>query len=103
MANPLQPKVIKTLENKYKAFTVNVVASSKSGIPDVIACINGDFYGFEVKWGSDTPSELQKEKINNIIDAGGKAYFIHSLEELCKIIDENIQPIKYEPKNKMIL
>lgn len=95
MANPLQPKVIKRLETKYSAYVINLNAASKSGHMDIIACIKGLFYGFEVKWKNDKPNDLQRDKINNCIDAGGKAYFIRSIEELDDILLNNIPPVKY--------
>lgn len=103
MANPLQPKCIKVLEDEYTAYVINITAASKAGHMDSIACIKGEFWGFEFKWKTDTPSELQKEKINKCIDAGGKAYFIRSVEQLRCIIDNGVQPTRYDfkPKFKM--
>lgn len=103
MANPLQPKVIKYLETVGEAYVVNIITASKSGAPDLIACIHGRFFAFEIKWGEDKPSELQKKKINDIIDHGGSAYFIRSVDELHSILTHNIPPIKYELKNKLVL
>ena len=45
---------------------------TKRGIPDLLACINGDFYGIEVKSETGTPSTLNK--INN---AGGYAILLY--------------------------
>lgn len=95
MANPLQPKVIKVLETEYNAYTIKVQVASVSGHMDIVACINGLFYGFEVKYKSDMPSELQKDKINKLIDAGGKGYFIRSIEQLRNILDNDIAPTRY--------
>lgn len=103
MANPLQPKVIKCLEQEYNGYVVKVVTATKSGHGDVLACIKGLFYSFEVKYGSDIPSELQKDKINKCIDAGGRAYFIRSIPELRNIMDNNIPPIRYETDKRFIL
>lgn len=103
MANPLQPKVIKCLEDEYGAYVINITAASKSGHMDVIACIRGDFYGFEVKWKNDQPNELQKDKINKCIEAGGRAYFIRSIEQLRKTIDFAISPIKYDTDKRYTL
>jgi len=102
MANPLQPKVIKYLKS-IGGFTVNVTAAGVSGVPDVIACINGDFWAFEVKWRTDTPSDLQRKKINAIIDAGGRAFFVRSIEELKDMISLIIEPVRYDIKIKYIL
>lgn len=114
MANPLQPKCIDIIEKEFGGYTINVTSASKSGHMDLIACVPrlirvdepapvGLFYGFEIKWKSDTPSELQKQKINALIDAGGKGYFIRSTEQLRSILMLNIKPIKYDLKNKIIM
>ena len=113
MANPLQPKIIKVLEKEYRAYVINVTGASKSGTMDIVACIprslsigeaySGLFYGFEIKWKNDKPSELQKEKINKCIDAKGSAYFIRSVDQLRDILDNNIPPTKYKLKNTLVL
>lgn len=102
MANPLQPLVIKTLEHRYKAYVINC-HSTKGGDMDIIACIEGRFYGFEIKWKSDTPSELQKQKINKCIKAGGHAWFIYSVKQLTNIIDNGLIPITYDIQNKFTI
>lgn len=117
MANPLQPKCAKVLEVEYNAFNVIVTSTAKSGVMDILSCIPKDigtnisdakitlglFYGFEIKWKSDQPSELQKQKINEVIDAGGRAYFIRSVDELRNILNNNIPPIKYEIEKRFKL
>ena len=37
-----------------------------AGIPDVIACIDGGFYGFEVKTDEGTPTKLQLATIRKM-------------------------------------
>lgn len=103
MANPLQPKVIATLEDRYGAYVVKVTQASKAGHMDVLACVKGRFYGFEVKWRSDQPSELQKDKINRLIDAGGRGYFIRSVAQLCSILDGDLEPVRYEVSTRITL
>ena len=92
-----------TIDSEYNAYVINITAASKSGHMDLIACIKGSFYGFEIKWKSDQPSELQKDKINKCVAAGGKAYFVYSTKHLCYILDNNVNPITYDTKNKYIL
>lgn len=96
MANPLQPKVIGCLEDRYGAYVINLTSASRAGHMDVVACVKGLFYGFEVKWRNDRPSELQKDKINKCIDAGGRAYFVRSVCDLCFILDNHVEPVRYE-------
>lgn len=103
MANPLQPKCAKILEDEYGAYVINVTAASKAGTMDLLACIKGEFWGFEIKWKSDTPNQLQREKINKCLDAGGRAYFIRSPEQLRLVINQRLNPIRYDFKPKFTL
>lgn len=96
MSNPLQPKVAEALEEEYGAYVINVITASRAGHMDIVACVRGLFYGFEVKWKSDQPSALQRQKINALIDAGGRAYFVRSVEALRRILDTDEAPIRYE-------
>lgn len=43
----------------------------KSGIPDIIAIVNGEFIGIEVKSAKGKPTELQKICGAEIEEAGG--------------------------------
>lgn len=50
---------------------------TKSGVPDVLACINGHFVAVEVKAEHGTPSELQKYHVKKITNAGGYAIILY--------------------------
>lgn len=76
----------KTFENKIKKFLetegawfVKFFANSytKSGVPDILACINGHFVGVEVKAQNGKPSELQLYNIQKIRESGGFAMVIY--------------------------
>lgn len=77
----------KNFENKIKKFLeqqgawfVKYWAGSqftKSGIPDILACVNGYFLGIEVKAQNGTPSELQLYNIRKINEAGGFAFVLY--------------------------
>ena len=76
----------KTFENKVKKFLdtqgawyVKFFANSftKSGIPDILACVNGYFVGIEVKAQNGTPSELQLYNVKKIREAGGFAMVLY--------------------------
>ena len=43
----------------------------KSGIPDILACVNGVMVAVEVKASNGRPSELQKLNISRINQSGG--------------------------------
>ncbi len=57
-----------------------------AGIPDVIACIDGGFYGFEVKTDEGTPTKLQLATIRKINAAGGIALVVRSVEDVKAVI-----------------
>jgi|TARA_R100001244_G_scaffold91488_1_gene69239 Holliday junction resolvase len=45
----------------------------RSGIPDVVACLDGQFIGIECKAGSNKMTPLQKRELQAIEDSGGIA------------------------------
>ncbi len=83
----LQKKIIKYLEKK-GAWVVKITACNKNGCPDLIVSYMGLFYAFEVKRedGKGVTSKLQKYRITQINEAGGKAYVVNSLDQVKKII-----------------
>lgn len=58
-----------------------------AGIPDIIACIDGWFFGFEVKAKDGKPTKLQEATIRKIIAAGGTALVVRSVDEVRAVID----------------
>jgi Holliday junction resolvase len=50
---------------------------TKSGIPDILACVNGYFVGIEVKAQNGKPSELQLYNVQKIREAGGFAIILY--------------------------
>ena len=62
-----------------------------AGIPDIIACINGRFYGFEVKTAVGKPTKLQESMIRKILAAGGIAVVVRSVDEVRAVIDGSLQ------------
>ncbi|MCR1953044.1 VRR-NUC domain-containing protein [Clostridium sp. DSM 100503] len=77
----------KTFENEIKKFLNKLPNTwyfkvwsgpySKSGIPDIIACINGHFVALEVKAENGHASELQKRNIRLINESNGIAYIVY--------------------------
>ena len=43
----------------------------KSGVPDVVGCWEGLFFGIECKAGKNTPTPLQEKNLREITRAGG--------------------------------
>lgn len=58
-----------------------------AGIPDIIACVDGRFYGFEVKTETGKPTGLQEATIRKIREAGGVAGIVRSVDEVRAILE----------------
>ena len=77
----------KLFENKIKryldslgAYHIKYWAGSqftKSGVPDILACVGGYFVALEVKAQNGKPSELQIHTINQIKKSGGFAFVVY--------------------------
>lgn len=50
---------------------------TKSGVPDILSCINGKFYGIEVKAPNGRPSLLQLITLRDIRAAGGVGVLLY--------------------------
>lgn len=61
-----------------------------AGIPDIIACVDGRFYGFEVKTATGRPTALQEATIRKILAAGGTAVIVRSVDEVRSIIEGSV-------------
>lgn len=62
-----------------------------AGIPDIICCYHGRFYGFEVKTDTGQPTELQKSTIRKILAAGGTALVVRSVDEVRAVLEGSPQ------------
>ena len=53
-----------------------------SGVPDIICCYRGHFFGCEVKTETGKPTKLQQAVIRKINCAGGTALIVRSVEDV---------------------
>lgn len=77
----------KLFENKVKAFLNSEGCYyvkywgggcfTRSGVPDLLVCINGYFLAVELKAENGKPSPLQLHNIEQIRKAGGKAIILY--------------------------
>ena len=49
----------------------------KSGVPDIVGCYKGKFFGIECKAGKNTTTALQDRELNAIRNARGEAWVIN--------------------------
>lgn len=70
-------------------YCVKIQSASKSGVPDLLCCVNGRFIALEIKrcCGGIT-SPLQEYNIQLIQNAGGIAHVVSSLEEVKNILGD---------------
>lgn len=60
-------------------------AYSSRGVPDIVGCLNGVFFGIEAKAGKGETTALQDRELQRIRDAGGIALVVN---------EENIEELK---------
>jgi Holliday junction resolvase len=58
----------------------------RSGVPDIVGCHNGVFFGMECKSGKNIPTALQEREMKNIKKAGGEAWVVN--EENVELIPQ---------------
>lgn len=76
---PFKNKVEKLL-NDHNAWFIKYWAGAKftqEGIPDILACIYGRFYGLELKGDGGRPKILQLVKLRDIRNAGGNGILLY--------------------------
>ena len=49
----------------------------KSGVPDIIGCYEGKFFGIECKAGKNTPTALQEKNLRDIKEAKGPSWVVN--------------------------
>ena len=86
----VENKIKKWLKDKgYWYFKVHGSIYQPSGIPDILACINGKFVAIEVKRSEGgIISPLQKAQIEMIKKNGGIAGVANSMDEFLEILKE---------------
>lgn len=86
-----QLRIQKALRREYGEelfiFKVHGGPFMAAGLPDLIGCVRGLFFAFEVKEPDGTPSALQLEIIADIIKAGGCAGIVVEPEDAIDFID----------------
>jgi hypothetical protein len=61
---------------------------TRSGTPDILACINGMFVGLEVKVDDNKLTKLQELNLKKIRDGGGFGIEVRNFKEAKYTIDE---------------
>lgn len=79
----LQNKVISVFKKVFKEdmWFSKISDRYNRGIPDIVGCVCGRFFGLELKRDKGRPSELQLYTINRIEKAGGTVCIVRTVEE----------------------
>jgi Holliday junction resolvase len=82
MASTPEGKVKKVVTEQLKKlgayyFSPMTGGYGKSGVPDIIACYNGYFFGIECKAGNNKPTALQQKNLDAITGARGFSFIIN--------------------------
>jgi Holliday junction resolvase len=71
----VKKKVVELLKSLNAYYFYPVTGGfGRSGVPDIVCCINGNFVGIECKAGSNKPTPLQSKNLEDILAAGGFAF-----------------------------
>jgi L-2-hydroxyglutarate oxidase LhgO len=59
-------------------------------VPDFLACLGGLMIGIETKAGRNTPTELQRQQLRQIMAAGGLALVVNeqNLDTLSRLLQD---------------
>jgi len=73
----IKDKVKKALGELDVYYVMPVTAGyGNSGVPDILACVEGRFFGIECKAGGNSPTALQEKHLKDITNAGGASLVI---------------------------
>jgi Holliday junction resolvase len=63
-----------------------------SGVPDIVGCYHGFFFGIECKAGKNKPTKLQEKNLKDIKATGGIAVVINeeNMRDISSILENHI-------------
>jgi len=88
----IQKKITTMLETDYEAYVVKVISASKSGVPDLLCCVEGHFFGVEVKLpeSKHNVSKLQEYNLSKIEQSGGGSMVAWNTKMVSDYVDAEI-------------
>jgi Holliday junction resolvase len=66
----------------------------RSGVPDIICCLEGNFLAIECKAGNNKPTALQEREMQRICNAGGDTFVIN--EDNIAMLEAYLQGEDYD-------
>lgn len=85
----LSANICKTLRKKVGGWWQKIWQGpfSSAGIPDILGCVDGQFYAFETKRGRNELEPIQVETIKRLRAAGAVACEVRSVAEAIAIVE----------------
>lgn len=68
--------------------------AGRSGIPDIICCVNGFFLAIECKAGKGKTTALQDRELGRIRTAGGTAIVVHDTDDEMRALHAQVQLLR---------
>ena len=93
--------VVKQLRNLGAYYFYPVTGGyGRSGVPDIVGCYKGKFFGIECKAGKNVPTDLQRINLEGIDKQGGIALVVneknmHSIQDLFEPSDVNDKQLEF--------
>lgn len=91
----VKDQVVKTLKaNGVYYFFPATYGMGRSGVPDIICCVDSRFLAIECKAGDNKPTALQTRELNAIVSAGGSAIVVneknlHQVGQIIQLLKEH--------------
>lgn len=73
----------------------------RSGVPDIVGCYKGRFFGIECKAGKNVPTDLQRINLEDIDKQGGISLVVneknmHSVQDIFNPTDVNDKQMEFD-------
>ena len=81
--------VDRRLEGKQRVFR-----GAPAGTSDILACVNGRYIAIECKLPGNKPTDLQRDYLARVEEAGGFALVVSSIDDAITIIDNIMETTK---------
>lgn len=87
----IQLDIRKCIEQEFNGYVIITIKCSKSGVHDIIACVQGKFFSFEAKRpGHENEfSPLQAYNMKLVINSGGVSACVASVDEVRNILNSH--------------
>ena len=89
----LQARIQNILRKQVGGYWVKIWGGpfQKAGVPDLLGCVDGCFFAFEVKTETGKATPLQLHTLDLIEQAGGCAHIVRSPEEAVNYVTSRLK------------